>query len=338
VRALIAVLVSLFLTLILLRATGAPPYESLAVIFDGAFGNPGRIADTLMAWAPLVLAAAGLVVTFAAGLWNIGVEGQVTAGAIAASWVARELPGPAYVLIPAMLLAGIAGGALWGLLAGWLKVKGNVNEIFGGLGLGFVALSFATFLVIGPWKREGVASTSGTDPFRPEAWLPTVGDTRLAPVAVLLAIAGIAAVAYSIRGTRFGLRLRAVGSNPASARLLGVPPQATLLRAFMVGGGMAGLAGAVIASGIQHKLVPAIAGGRGYLAILVVLLASFRAAWVAPVAVFFAAISTGAAQLQLQLDLDSSLGGVIQGILVLVFLLTGGLLTRWQSRKAAASG
>jgi simple sugar transport system permease protein len=319
-------------TILLLLAAGAPPLEALRLIGEGAFGGSSRTADTLMAWVPLAIAGAGLVVTFAAGLWNIGVEGQIVAGAIAASWAARSIPGSPPVAVTATLLFGVLGGTLWGLAAGVLKVKGKVNEIFGGIGLGFVAQALATYLIIGPWKRPGVASTSGTEPFRTETWLPTVGTTRLAPVALILAVAALAAVWFLMRGTRFGLRLRAIGSNPASARLLGVPAEATALRAFATGGGLAGLAGGLLVAGIQHKLVPAIAGGRGYLAVLVVLLAGLGIRWVGPIALFFAAISVGSSQLQLRLDLDSSLGSVIQGLLVLAAVLFGG----WQGRARAA--
>jgi len=328
------VAVALVATIGLLLLADAPPLEALRLVGEGAFSGKTRFADTLMAWAPVAIAAAGLVVTFAAGLWNIGVEGQIVAGAIAASLAARTVPGDRPVVLTATLAAGMLGGALWGGAAGVLKVKGRVNEIFGGIGLGFVAQAFATYLVIGPWKRAGVASTSGTEPFRDETWLPTAFDTRLSPIAIGLALMVLIGVGLMMRGTRFGLRLRAVGSNPASARLLGVPADATTLRAFLVGGGLAGLSGAVLVTGIQHKLVPAIAGGRGFLAVLVVLLAGYRVRWVGPIALFFAAISVGSSQLQLRLDLDSSLGGVIQGLLVLSAVLFGG----WLSKRSAHPG
>lgn len=323
--------VALGATVLLLLAADAPPLEALRLIADGSFGGSTRIADTFMAWVPLAIAGAGLVVTFAAGFWNIGVEGQIVAGAITASWAARSIPGGQAVALTAVLLAGVIGGALWGLAAGLLRVKGRVNEIFGGIGLGFVAQAAATYLIIGPWKRAGVASTSGTEPFRGETWLPTAGTTRLAPIAVALAIAALVSVGLMMRGTRFGLRLRAVGSNPTSARLLGVPAEATALRAFLTGGALAGLGGGILVTGVQHKLVPAIAGGRGFLAVLVVLLAGLGIRWVGPIALFFAAISVGSSQLQLRLDLDSSLGSVIQGLLVLAAVLFGG----WQARAKA---
>lgn len=324
---LVSVATALVATWILLWVVDAPPWETLRTIGEIALGDRAERADTIMAWVPLALAAAGLVVTFTAGLWNIGVEGQVIAGAIGASWVAREIPGPGWLVIPLIILIGFVSGGVWGVFAGVLKTRGGVNEIFGGLGLGFVAQSMATYLVIGPWKREGIASTGGTEPFREEVSLPTWGDTRLSWWAVGITVVLLVGVWLMLRGTRFGLRLKAVGENPVSAKLLGVPTEATILRSFLLGGGLAGLAGGVIAIGIQHKLVPAAAGGRGFLAILVVLLAAYRVPWAAIIALFFAVLSVGSSPISLYLDVDSAIGGVVQGLLVLFVVLFGG----WQS-------
>jgi simple sugar transport system permease protein len=314
----------------LLAVIGVDPFEAFRLLWEGAFGNSTKIADTLMAWVPLTLAAAGLVVTFAAGLWNIGIDGQIIAGAIAASWVAREVSGPTWLLVTLAIGAGIVGGVVWALLAGILKTKGKVNEIFGGLGLFFVASSAAIYLIIGPWKRAGIASTSGTDLFPEEAWLPTVGNTRLSIVALALAAVGVAGVYVLMRGTRFGLKLKATGRNPRSAFLLGIPTTRYALGAFAICGALAGIGGAVQAIGFHHKLIPSVSGGYGFLAILVVLLIANRAAWIAPVALFFIALSVGSTQLTLRLDVDSAIGGVVQGILVLFVLLGGG----WQARRA----
>ena len=325
----IAVALALLFTAGLLLASGASPIESFRLIWQGSVGDGAKLADTLMAWVPLVLAASGLVVTFAAGLWNIGVEGQVVMGAIAASWIAREFHAPTPALITVALVAGVVGGLLWGLLAGALRVYGRVNEIFGGLGLDFVATGLVVYLVIGPWKRAGIASTSGTNPFPREAWLPTIGD-KLAPLAIVLAVLAVIGVYLLMRGTFFGLRLKAVGANAASAHIIGIATRRYLLAAMAIGGGLAGLGGAVQAIGFQHKLVPAISGGYGFLGILVVLLAGYRASLIAPIAFFFVMISVGSTQLSLRLGLNSSLGGVVQGTLVLLTVLVGG----WQVRRA----
>jgi len=328
----VPVVLALAVAVLLLAAAGANPFEALWLIWEGSLGTADKIPHTLLIWVPLTLAAAGLVVTFAAGLWNIGIEGQIVAGAIAAAWVAREVPGPGEVVIPLVMLAGIVGGIAWALLAGVLKVYGKVNEIFGGLGLDFVAAGLAVYLVIGPWKREGVASTSGTDLFREDLWLPELGDYSW--VAIVLTIAAVIGVYFLMKGTSFGLRLKSVGSNSQSAHLLGIPTGRYMLSAFAVCGALAGLAGAIQATGFHHKLVPSVSGGYGFLGILVVLLAGFRAKWIAPLALFFVAVSVGSTQLSLRLGLDSAIGGVLQGVLVLFALLAGGYQARRLRRLA----
>jgi general nucleoside transport system permease protein len=318
----------------LLWLVDAPPLEAFRLILDGAFGSADRASATLLAWVPLALASAGLVVTFNAGLWNIGVEGQIIIGAIAATWIARVMPGPTAVVIPLTIVAGVVGGALWALFAGVLKTRFRVNEIFGGLGLDFVAAGLATYLVVGPWQRAGIASTSGTDLFREEAYMPTLQafgtDWPLIPA--VLALLAIAGVYFLMRGTLFGLRLKAVGQSPASAFLLGIPTNRYLLAAFLICGALAGVAGTVQVTAFHHKLVPAISGGYGFLGILVVLLAGFNAKWIAPIALFFTMIATGSTQLDLSLGLDSAIGDVVQGQIVL-FVLLGGGLALWLRRR-----
>ncbi|MCP3996183.1 MAG: ABC transporter permease [bacterium] len=330
-RPLIPIAGALGVAVLLILLVGENPFEALWAIVDGGIGSTSRLGDTLTAWTTLSLAAAGLAITFTAGLWNIGVEGQVIAGAIAASFVAREIAAPTPVMIILTLVAGFIGGAAWALLAGLLKVKGRVNEIFGGLGLTFVAISLSTYLIIGPWQREGIASTSGTDPFPDDAWLPTFGDLRVSLVSIVVAVLALIAVYVLLRGTRFGLRLRAVGQNLQSSALFGIANTRYLLTAFMLGGGLAGLAGAIRVTGFYHKLVPGPGGGHGYLGILIILLAAYKAKWIAPLAFFFAIVSVGASQLPLRLQIDASLGGIVRSVLVLFVLLAGG----WQARRAA---
>lgn len=332
---LASVLLALAISILLLWLVGAPPLEASQLMWEGAFGTADKTANTLLAWTPLVLASAGLVITFAAGMWNIGVEGQIVMGAIAASFVAREVPGPALVVVPLTIIAGAVGGGAWAWLAGILRTKGNVNEIFGGLGLDFVAAGLATYLVIGPWARTGVASTSGTDIFRVEAWLPTTTlfGAEMPVLAVTMALLATVAVYYLLRGTRFGLRLKAVGKSPRSAYLLGIPNDRYILNAFVLGGALAGIAGTVQATGFHHKLVPSVSGGYGFLGILVVLLAGFSARWIAPIALFFMAVSAGATQLELRLGLDSAFGGVLVTVIVL-FVMFGTAYAALRRRRA----
>lgn len=328
--AVLSVLLALLVTIGLLLIVGAPPLRALRLLWDGSFGSTTKINDTLMTWVPLVLASAGLLVTFQAGLWNIGIEGQIIMGAIGSAWVARSVEGPSGLVVPLAVVSGAVFGALWALIPGYLRTRFRVHEIFSGVALFFVAGAVAVYLIIGPWSRVGVASTSGTDLFDSRVWLPTLGTNRLSPVAVVLAIGAVIGVWALLRGTRFGLRLKAVGRNPASARLMGVRSERYILSAFAICGALGGVAGAIQALGFHHKLVPSISGGLGFLGILVVLLASFAAVWIGPIALFFAAVQVGSIQLSLRLRIDSSLAGVIQGILVLFVILAAG----WQARRS----
>jgi simple sugar transport system permease protein len=328
----VSVALAIAATVLLLLVVDAPPLDAFRQLWEGSLGRTNKIPATLMAWVPLTLAAAGLLVTFQAGVWNIGVEGQVVMGAIGSSWVVREVSGPPALVITLAFLGGMAFGVGWALIPGALRTRFDVHEIFSGVALFFVASAIAVYLIIGPWSREGIASTSGTDLFDERYWLPTVRDYSW--LAIALALLSVAVVYILMRGTRYGLRLKAVGRNPDSAALLGIPTSTYMLSAFAACGALAGIAGTVQAIGFQHKLVPAISGGYGFLGILVVLLAGFRATWVAPIALFFAAMLVGSTQLSLRLDIDSSLAGVMQGMLVLFILLVGG----WQARRIRMTG
>jgi len=309
------------------------PLDALSLILSGAFGSWAKLAYVMTAWSPLLLCSAGLLITFAAGLWNIGIEGQVVMGAVFATGgmqtLQNVLPPSAVLVLSA--LAGFLGGALWGMLVGWLRRYGNVNEIFGGLGLNFIAGSLTVYLVLGPWKRPGIGSTSGTEPFPPSLWLPSFKELQVSPIEILLGLMAIASVTIALRGTHFGLQLRAIGMNMKAAFLKGIPVDRNIFLAFGACGGLAGLAGwiLIVGTSARHNLFPLISSGYGYLAILIVLLANLKALWSVPISFFFAAISMGSLQLPLQRQLDSSLGGVIQGMLVLSILILHGVRSRW---------
>ena len=317
----------------ILLTLGASPLEALRLIVTGAVGTPERISYSLTAWAPVLLCSAGLLLTFTAGLWNIGIEGQVIFGAVFATGVLRALApsAPASVAVPLAGFAAVLGGGLWGVLAGVLRAYGNVSEIFGGLGLNFIAGSLTVYLVLGPWARPGIASTSGTLPFPSDFWLPALGvPPVMIPCEVIFAVAAVGLVSGALRGTYFGLRLKAMGKSLRAATLRGVPTTQAMLLAFGGCGGLAGLAGFVLLIGAysRHQLFPLISGGDGFLAILVVLLAGQNALASALISAFFAAISIGSLQLPLQMQLDSSMSGILQGTLVLFVILLRGLRTR----------
>jgi len=326
-----ALILSLLITTLILVAAGAPPLQAYGSILRGAFGSSNNLIAVLITWSPLLLTTAGVLVTFAAGLWNIGVEGQMTLGAIFATWMLRALQDtnlPPGLIIILGILSGVVGGALWAALAGALKTFGGVNEIFGGLGLNFVSTALTIYLVFGPWKRPGVGSMSGTQPFDEKLWLPTVSNTGLSPWGLGLSILVVIVVYLLLRGTYFGLRLKAVGKNMRSAFLLGVPTWQYSMFAFLLCGAFAGLAGAIQVTAVYHRLLPNISNGYGFLGLLVAMLINYQAIWVIPIAFFFAALNVGSVQLQIVYKMDSSFAGVLQDLLVLFVLLGQGVRER----------
>jgi simple sugar transport system permease protein len=238
-----------------------------------------------------------------------------------------QLP-PALIIILG-ILAGVIGGALWAALAGALKTFGGVNEIFGGLGLNFVSTALTIYLVFGPWKRPGVGSMSGTQPFDEKLWLPSLPHTELSLWALGISLLVIIAVYFMLRGTHLGLRLKAVGKNSKAAFLMGVPTWQYSMFAFLLCGAFAGLSGAIQVTSVYHRLLPNISNGYGFLGLLVAMLINYQALWAAPIAFFFAAVNIGSVQLQIQYKLDSSFAGVLQDLLVLLVLLGEGARQRF---------
>ncbi len=333
---LAALLLAFGVVSLILISVDASPSETYKNIFKGSFGEMRKFAEVLVAFVPLLLVTAGLLVTFSSGLWNIGVEGQVVLGAIATTWVYRlllESGLPPGLIIALAILGGMVGGAIWAALAGILKVFGGVNEIFGGLGLNFVSTALTIYLIFGPWKRPGVASMSGTVPFPDEFSLPLLANLRISPWALVIAFVGIVVIYFLLQGTYFGLRLKAVGKNFRAAYLLGIPTWQYAMYSFLICGALAGAAGAVQVAAVYHRLIPSISSGYGYLGLMVAMLINYQALWAVPVALFFAALNIGSIQLPIVMKLDSSLSGVLQGVLVLFVLLAAGVRQKF-GRKA----
>jgi ABC-type uncharacterized transport system permease subunit len=324
---LIAFVLALGFVSVILISAGASPMEAYKNMLTGSVGSMRKFAEVLVTFVPLLLVTAGLLITFSAGLWNIGVEGQIVIGAITTAGVLRVFVDstlPPALIITLAILGGMVGGALWASLAGALKTFGGVNEIFGGLGLNFVSTALTLYLIFGPWKREGVASMSGTEPFPDHFALPQVPELRISLWALGIALVGIVIVYFILQGTYFGLKLKAVGKNFRAAYLLGIPTWQYSMYSFLICGALAGAAGAMQVTAVYHRLIPSISSGYGYLGLMVAMLINYQAIWAIPVALFFAALNIGSIQLPIVMKLDSSLAGILQGVLVLFVLLMEG--------------
>jgi simple sugar transport system permease protein len=203
---IVFLVISIFLILI-----GSSPFEVYVAFIEGAFGNTDRFSRTLLTTAILSISAFALVVTFTGGLRNIGIEGQLVAGSIGATVIARSFIGETVAAPVFEILLGSIFGSLIAVFCGILKVKARVHEIFGGLGLDFVASGAIVYLVIGPWKRSGIASTSGTDIFAETAWIKGLGEYGLPIWPIIFALIVGVFLMFCFKRTAFGLSLKAVG-------------------------------------------------------------------------------------------------------------------------------
>jgi ABC-type uncharacterized transport system permease subunit len=323
---------ALLLTVLVALPTGAPPLTTLSVLIMGGLGSWSKFGQVLTVFVPLLLCSAGLLVPFTARLWNIGIEGQVVLGAIFATGALMPVAEGGSAHVALALAAGMLGGALWAMVSGLLKTWGRVHEIFSGLGLNFVAMGLTIWLIFGPWKRPGVASMSGTETLHASLWLDRIGNLAASWTALTLAAVALVGIGILLRRTRWGLRLKAVGQNPKAARLFDLSPRSRMLQAFALCGALGGLAGAVQVLGVYHRLLPSISSGYGYTALMVGMMAAYRVTFVPFICLFFAILNVGSIQLPLQLNLDSSLSGVIQGLMVLSVFVTQGLKA-WMLRR-----
>ncbi len=330
---LLAIVVSLLLSAMLTLFIGRNPLVVFQQVWEGAFSNITRVAGVFNFWIPLTLASLGLIVTFRAGLWNIGVEGQIMFGAVFASGVAIFLPVPSFIRVPIEIIAAVFGGMLWALLVGVLKTHFGVHEIFGGVALNAIANAITNYLVAYLWSSPG-GNARDIGPFDQAARLQIFSNafpTNLTMIVITLTTVAITVVI--LRGTRWGLELKASGKNPRSALLLSVPIKRTSLSAFAFCGALAGLVGSYRVMFTYGTLRSLASGGIGFLGILVVLLSSIQALWVPFVSFTFAAMMFGSTHLRLLMGLDTSLTKTLQGILVLLAILSRGVLARTITRR-----
>jgi len=333
-------LVSLLLALLagglLILAAGQNPFTVYRAMLGGALGDANGLAETLVKTTPLLLAGLGVAVAFRMQLWNIGAEGQLYLGAVAAAGVALFLlpDAPAAVLIPAMVVAGLVGGGAWALIPGALRAYLGANEIITSLMLNYVAVLFAEWLVHGPWRDPQAFGFPGTPSFPGAAWLPRWGTTR---VHLGLAFGVIAALLLwgLLRRTRWGYEIAVIGHNPRAARYAGLPTRRTILTVMAVSGALAGLAGMSEVAGIGHQLQRNLSPGYGYTAIIVAWVGRLHPLGIVAVAFALAALLVGGDQIQMSMGLPAAIGPMLQG-LILFFLLGGEVLTRYRLRRRPA--
>jgi ABC-type uncharacterized transport system permease subunit len=294
----------------------ASPIDGFSALFNGALGNPSEIAETLVQTTALLFPALGIALAFRAGLFNIGAEGQLVLGGLAAGVLGAILPLPGIVVIPIALIAGACVGGVWGGLAGFLRARFGANEVIATLMLNVIAALLATYLVGGPLKGPG-AGASETPLLPQQAWLPVIlPDTRLT-ISFIIAIALAVALRYVFTRTVFGYELRAAGEAPEAARRAGIDLSRTALTAMALSGAMAGLGGATIVMGVLHRFNTGLSPGYGFVAIAVALVGNLDPLFIIIAAFAFGILQSGAIAMQAEAQVPRDVVGIIEGLVII---------------------
>lgn len=331
-----ALAVALVIGGFVLAFVGGDPIRAYLHIVDAAFGDLGVLSDTLVKATPLILTGLACSLAFRMRLWNIGAEGQFLLGAWGAGAIvlAPVLPAgtPAIIVIPAMMLAGAAAGAVWGLIPGVLRAKLGVNEIIVTLMLNFIALSWLQFWVFGPWSESGFQQTAQ---FPTEAWLPRLSDFAdqfpilaglTTHLGMVFALVAAAIMSFVLGRTRWGYELRLIGDNPRAARYAGLDIAKYIIVVFAISGALAGLAGVSEVTGVVHRLQDRISPGYGFTAIIIAYLAHFGPWRVVVASILFGALILAGREIQ-----PAGVPAMIQGI-ILFCLVASDVLVKYRIR------
>jgi general nucleoside transport system permease protein len=325
-------LAALVLALAILAATGAPLGEALPLFLSGAAGSLFAVTETLTRATPLIFTGLAAAIAFSARLWNIGAEGQLYAGALAAVAVGDgAVSAPAYILLPLVMLAGAAAGALLLLGPVLLKTRLAVDEVVTTLLLNFVVLLFVQMMLEGPMKDPMGMGWPQSAPVVDDAVLPKLVARMRLHAGLILAFIAAVLVHGLQRYTALGLEMRAVGGNAAAARFAGISVPGTLLITGLISGALAGLAGVSEVAGLKGYLTSDLSPGFGYAGIVVAMLAQLNALAVVPAAIFIAAVFVGADSMSRTLAVSNYFADLVVA-LALMSTLAGSLFLRYRLR------
>ncbi len=327
----ISFFISLILTGLVLLLSGANPFETYSSMVAGAFGSSNGFSETLVKAIPLALTGLGVALAFKLRFWNIGAEGQLVAGGIAASWVALFVSPslPSFLILPVTILAGCVAGAVWASIPGILKTRLAVDETLVTLMLNYVAILSAEYLYYGPWRDPKGYGFPGSAPFPDAAWLPRIFGRAHAGIFFVPIIAIILWVL--LKRTRWGFELSIIGASPRAARYQGIAVQRNILLAVLLSGAISGLAGAGEVTGISHRLQQGLNLGYGFTAIIIAWMSQLNPLAIPFVALLMGGILVGGDQVQMIMGLPSAMGTVMQG-LILFPMLAGSLFTEYRVR------
>ncbi len=337
---LLATLAALAIGAFLILLLGKDPLEAYGAGFEGAVATGNGQAQTLVKATPLLLVGLGICIAFRGGMINIGGEGQIILGALAATafslWL-RDWPG--LLLAPLTMLTGALAGAVWGGVPGFLKAKLGVNEILSTVMMNQIAIQLMFYLLRGP-MIDPLEIERGTGYPQSEALPEQVYLARLAPPSRLhsgLIVAVVLAVLVYILlwRTTVGYRIRAAGENIHAARYAGLSVPAYMTLSMTLSGAFCGLAGAVEVMGVSHRILEGVSGGYGFSGIVAALFGGLHPIWTIPASVLFGGLYVAAQKMQQAVQVPAVVRDVILGMVVL-FVVSSDYFVRRRSKRRAA--
>ena len=341
-----AAIVALLMGAVLMLVFGANPIVGYQALLAGAFGDSYALTSTAVKAVPLLLVGAGICIAFRANVLNIGGEGQIAMGGLAATATALALPNlPGVVLIPLTLLAGAVGGGIWGAIPGAFKAYFNVNEILSTIMLNLVAVQFMNYMLSGPLVAKSGYAVGGLIPqtqlLSPNSWLPTLIEGTQMHLGVLIALVLAIAVYVLLWRTSFGFRIRAVGMSREASQYAGIAVKPTIVGAMTLAGALSGVAGAMLVFGsISHRMVTdgsltGFTGNAGFNGIVVALFAGLHPLWTIVTAFLFAGLLVGGTSMQVVTGVPSDLVTAINGLVVVLVVSVEYMRRRSRARARA---
>ncbi len=324
---LLAVIAAFAAAGIFIGLTGANVWKAYETILFTSFRTPNGFVQTLLKFVPLTLQALAFTIPLTAGKYNMGGEGQLIVGGIAATAVGILGAGlPPAVLIPLVIIMGMLAGAAWGFIAAWLLYKFNINEILSTMLLNFVSFQIIDLVATGPW-RDPVAGHPTTVQLVKESWLPMIISNPPLNAGIILAIVAVAAVYIYTTRTTGGYELVATGANPRAAQVFGINTKKMFMFTLVLAGAIAGLSGAIEVSGVTHRLIVGLQHNFLILGVIIGLISKGNNLAVPFVAFFISVLEIGASAMQRTMNIPIEYVFIVEA-LVLIFVLLSDVIRR----------
>jgi len=318
-RAIISILLAMMIGAFIVYLQGDDPIIAYTALFRSAFGSREAFFQTLTNSTPLIVTGIAAAITFRAGVVNLGVEGQLYIGGLAAALVGVYLEGiPPFLHILLALLAGCVASFIWAAPFQWLRVQFGANELVTTTLSNYVAILLTTYLVAYPFMKPG-APLAMTKNVLPSAFLPRLVHQGRLNVGFIIGAFLCVFVWYVINRSSLGFEFRMIGANKRFSHYVGIRVKRMQVFAMGLSGAVAGLAGAIEVLGTQHRFIQNISPGYGWVGVLVALMSSNNPIAVLPVGILFGALKTGGLGMEAATNVPSELSDVLQAIIILFF-------------------